>query len=128
MERDRELLAEGWYLMSPRDVELELMRISGTEGTAANTKRLSIAEALAYKAAGNVPDELGRSLRLVLHVSSQEELRTLDTKRLAFEPDYMEEPTWRTAASKPINIVPLRSADVEGPAAGEWWQQPDLKA
>lgn len=123
-----DVLDEGWYLMSTEDVEAELRRFRGQAHKESNAERLSIADALAYKRAGNVPDGLGRSLRLVLHVRSQEELSALDRKRLMFEPDYLEEPTWRKPGSKPINVVPLRASDVVGPAADDWWQQPDLQS
>ncbi|MDQ3941430.1 MAG: hypothetical protein M3238_08780, partial [Actinomycetota bacterium] len=61
---------EGWYLISNRDLEMILRDVSaGNEpALAATVQKLSIDEALAYRNAGNVPDQLGRSLRLVLTV------------------------------------------------------------
>ena len=54
-----------------------------------------------------MPDEDGRSLRIVLHVRDALDVRRLSERRLAFEPDFHEAPTWRREGSKPINVVPL---------------------
>ena len=121
-------LTEGWYLMSTHDLERELARRRGEDVEPTNALPLTIEEALAYKAAGNLPDELGRTLRLVLPVASTSDLEELDATRARFEPDLHEAPTWRGPGSKPINVVPLRAHDVAGPRSGPWWEQPDVAA
>lgn len=123
-------LREGWYLMSTSDLERELARFraSDAEVPASNAVPLSISDALAYRAAGNVPDELGRSLRLVLLVEDTEVLAALDDKRLRYEPDYHDAPTWRNKGSRPVNVVPLRSSGVTSATGEAWWEQPELAA
>jgi hypothetical protein len=118
-------LAEGWYLMSVRDLEVELARHRDPSGAgaASGARPLTIEEALAYRSAGNLPDEDGRSLRLVLFVDEE----PLSEKRLRYEPDFHAAPSWRTDGSKPVNVVPL----ITGPrptATAElpWWEQPDV--
>ncbi len=116
------MLQEGWYLMSTASLERELIFWRTSSGRPAeNVQPLTIEEALAFRNAGNVPDELERTLRLVLHVNSDEDLQSLDRKRLAFEPDYLDAPTWRREGSKPVNVVPLRPAIVDG-TAQPWWE------
>jgi hypothetical protein len=118
------VLEEGWYLMSVPELERELARWKN--GAASGpVERLSIEEALAIRDAGNIPDENGRSLRLVLHVMSRPDLAGLDEKRRKWEPDYLDAPTWRREGSKPVNVVPLRRAGVEGwPQA--WWEDAEV--
>lgn len=116
------MLDEGWYLMSVADLERELRRWRTGSGPAGeHVERLSTDDALALRNAGNVPDELGRSLRIVLHVLTEEDLRSLDAKRARFEPDYLDAPTWRRAGSVPVNVVPLRLESVAG-HPGPWWE------
>lgn len=123
----RSRMEEGWYLMSTRDLEIELARSSGRDDPrASRAKRLTTEEALAYRDAGNLPDEQGRSLRLVLRIEDQSDLLSLDAKRLAFEPDFHQAPTWRKEGSKPVNVVPLRAPEVAGPRRSAWWRQSDL--
>jgi hypothetical protein len=122
------MLEEGWYLMDTHSLERELARYrrgSGPPGK--NVVPLSIAEALEYRNRGNVPDELGRSLRLVLHIDNAEDLQRLDSKRFAYEPDYLDPPTWRREGSAPVNVVPLRGAEVEG-RPGPWWEDEEMAA
>lgn len=120
-------MEEGWYLMSTRDLEVELARDAGrVDPRPSRAKRLTTEEALAYREAGNLPDEQGRSLRLVLRMEDQSDLLSLDAKRLAFEPDFHQAPTWRKEGSKPVNVVPLRAHEVAGPRRSAWWQQSDL--
>jgi hypothetical protein len=103
-------------------LERELIRWrSGLGEPADDVLEISIEEALAYRDAGNVPDELGRTLRLVLEIHDEEDLARLDEKRAAFEPDYLDEPTWRRNGSRPVNVVPLRSSAVKG-APKAWWE------
>jgi hypothetical protein len=86
-----------------------------------------VAEALAYRNAGNVPDEHDRSLRLLLFARDRHELRNLSAKRARFEPDFHEAPTWRREGSRPVNVVPLRT-DVEAADDHAWWDDPELAA
>ncbi len=117
-------LREGWYLMSVRDLELELARERGEEGVPeSNARPLSIPEALAYRNAGNFPDEHGRTLRLVLRIEPPEGYAALHAKRLSYEPDHLEAPRWRRPGSKPVNVVPLRSAALRT-GLEHWWDDP----
>ena len=112
--------------MSTADLEIELKRWRnpGEDVPPSGTEALSIEAALAYRNAGNLPDESGRSLRLVLHVNDAAELSYLQSKRLAFEPDFHDAPTWRREGSKPVNVVPLRRSDVQGGGGRAWWDDP----
>lgn len=111
--------------MSTVDLEIELARWRGdVSRPPSNAQPLSTDEAIAFRNRGNVPDELDRSLRLVLRIDSDEDLRSLDAKRLAFEPDFYAAPRWRRPGSKPVNVVPLRAADVEAPPPRPWWEDP----
>jgi hypothetical protein len=103
-------LEEGWYLMSVSELEQELARWRepGTEHGPSAARRLSPAEAMARRDAGNLPDEQGRRLRLVLHVEGGADSAALDARRRHFEPDYHDPPTWRGHDSAPVNVVPLR--------------------
>jgi hypothetical protein len=124
------ILEEGWYLMSTADLERELARRRDPDARMApsGAVRLSVEDALAYRNAGNLPDEYGRTLRLVLKVRDERDLATLDAKRLLYEPDYHDAPEWRREGSKPVNVVPLRDPHV-GPAhEGPWWEQPGVAA
>lgn len=124
-----EVLREGWYLMSPADLEIELRRFRSEEGPAepSNAVALETDEALRYRNAGNLPDEAGRSLRLVLRVDSAEELRSLDVKRARYEPDHHDAPNWRRPGSKPVNVVPLRAPGIEI-APPEAWMDDEVMA
>jgi hypothetical protein len=122
-------LAEGWYLMSTEDLERELIRRRSPEVQTGTSRavRLTVPEALAYRDDGNLPDGYGRTLRLLLRASTPDEVKQLSTRRLLFEPDYLEGPSWRKEGSKPVNVVPLigeTSASEHGP----WWEEPDLAA
>ena len=123
-------LHDGWYLMSTADLERELerWRSPDQEGRPSRARRLTKQEALAYRNAGNLPDELDRSLRLVLVVNDTRELANIDARRLEFEPDYHEAPTWRREGSRPVNVVPLRSPGVEPVTEGSWRDDPQLEA
>ena len=118
-------MEEGWYLMSTTDLEIELARWRGdADRPASNAQPLSVGEALDFRNEGNVPDELGRTLRLVLHVDSDEALRSLDARRLTYEPDFFKAPEWRRPGSRPVNVVPLRRPEVGGVLPGPWWDDP----
>lgn len=114
--------------MSAQDLEIELKRWREPEADvgASDAKPLSVGEALEYRNTGNLPDGLGRSLRLVLHVNDAAELSYLQEKRLEFEPDFHDAPTWRREGSKPVNVVPLRRSDVKGAGGRPWWDDPDV--
>ncbi|MPZ92766.1 MAG: hypothetical protein GEU68_14300 [Actinobacteria bacterium] len=121
-------LADGWYLMSTRDLERELARRRSPETNAepSNASRLTVAQALEFRDAGNVPDEFDRTLRLVLRIDDTQELATLEERRLEFEPDFQDAPRWRRAGSRPINVVPLRRPGIEPVTEGAWWENPEL--
>ncbi|HEV3472554.1 MAG TPA: hypothetical protein VG408_05030 [Actinomycetota bacterium] len=116
--------------MSTADLELELKRARepNLDLPASNALALSIEDALAYRDAGNIPDELDRSLRLVLMVHDPAELSYLQEKRLEFEPDFHDAPSWRRDGSRPVNVVPIRTdrGDTVAAMAGGWWNDPDL--
>jgi hypothetical protein len=121
-------LADGWYLMSTRDLERELARRRSPETIAepSNASRLTVAQALEFRDAGNVPDEFDRTLRLVLRIDDPQDLASLEERRLEFEPDYQDAPSWRRAGSRPINVVPLRRPGIEPVTEGAWWENPEL--
>lgn len=85
---------------------------------------LSVEAALARRDDGNVPDENDRSLRLVLFVDEE----PLERKRLRWEPDFHEAPGWRGEGSRPVNVVPLRSADSPQGDARPWWEMRGVEA
>lgn len=116
--------------MSPRDVEIELKRwrSPGEDVAPSTAQPLSIEDAMAYRNAGNLPDELGRTLRLVLHVRDASELSYLQEKRLAYEPDFHAAPEWRVEGSKPVNVIRLRDPEVVGATRRAWWDDPDVAA
>lgn len=118
-------MTEGWYLMSVRDLEIELARHRDPtrRGEVSNARRLTTDEALAYRSAGNLPDELDRTLRLVLIVDAE----PLSEKRLRFEPDFHAAPLWKRDGSRAVNVVPLTSTDRTPPKVETpWWEQPDV--
>jgi hypothetical protein len=121
-------LEEGWYLMSTSDLERELARLRGESDSPSGAIRLLVEDALAYRDAGNLPDDHGRSLRLVLHVTDPRDLALINSKRLEYEPDYHDQPRWRREGSKPVNVMPLRVTDVRAATTHAWWEQPELKA
>lgn len=112
--------------MSVRDLEIELARLREPDAASitSHAEPLSTEHALAYRDAGNLPDELDRSLRLVLSGPPE----TLAARRLLFEPDFHEEPRWRRPGSKPVNIVPLPEPRTrrEPATASAWWEQDDV--
>jgi hypothetical protein len=122
-------LREGWYLMSTRDLEIELAleREARARSDRSSALPISMEEALAFRNAGNVPDEFDRTLRLVLRISRPGDIDELRSKRLIYEPDYLEAPSWRAPDSIPVNVVPLRTPDSRpSPEPGPWWDEPDL--
>ena len=126
---NRDVVTEGWWLMSPADLEIELRRWrSGAEPEGSNAIRLTVEEALRIRDAGNLPDELDRSLRLVLRVDTVDDLRTLDVKRSRYEPDHHDAPTWRREGSRPVNVVPLRSSTVVVDPPTDWMADEDMRA
>lgn len=113
--------------MSTADLETELARWRdpGAVLPPSGAVPLTVDEALAYRNAGNVPDERGRTLRLVLFARDLDEVRALGTKRAAFEPDYHDAPVWRREGSVPVNVVPLRAPGVTGDLS-PWWEASDV--
>jgi hypothetical protein len=89
---------------------------------------LSTADALEFKAAGNVPDQLGRSLRLVLHVVDDADAARLHERRLEWEPDFHDRPSWRREGSAPVNVVPLRPASGSTSLDRSWLDDPAMAA
>ena len=96
-------------------------------GVVAEGRTLSIEEALDIRNAGNVPDEQGRSLRLVLVVEDSSELERLSSTRLIYEPDFHSALSWRRPGSRPVNVVPLRRPQVPAQSAKPWWQDPGMR-
>ncbi|MGH2736487.1 MAG: hypothetical protein ACRDKZ_12985 [Actinomycetota bacterium] len=117
-------LREGWYLMSTADLERELARRRGSDADLppSNARPLEIEEALAFRDGGNLPDELDRTLRLVLLIEDAAQLDRLEAKRMRYEPDFLDQPTWRKAGSKPVNVLPLRVKEISPGARGPWWE------
>ena len=116
--------------MSTADLEAELdrHRLPDEPARPSNARRLTIREALAYRAAGNIPDEMDRTLRLVLMIERDGDLTSIDATRRLYEPDYHERPSWRAEGSAPVNVVPLRSPGVRGKTDTAWWNEPALAA
>ncbi len=102
--------------MSDRDVEIEIARFRGEDRPASNASPLSIPDALEFRAAGNIPDEMGRCLRIVL---SDEEM-PFEKRRLDFEPDLHAAPTWRREGSRPVTLIPLPSGAGKEVKPEEW--------
>lgn len=119
-------LPEGWYLMNTAELERELARHRGEDVPASTAIRLTTDQALHYRHRGNLPDARGRTLRLVLHVDNRGDLKGLDIKRLAFEPDFHEAPSWRREGSVPVNVVPLRTKKLQPTDEGAWWEDAEL--
>jgi hypothetical protein len=113
--------------MSPRDLEIELRRWRGARDVEpSNASPMEREEALAYRDSGNLPDALDRSLRIVIVVSSNAELMNLDSRRLTFEPDAHQAPSWRREGSRPINVVPLRREGVAASGLDSWADDPAM--
>lgn len=115
--------------MSTADLERELARWRDPAASLppSNALPLTTARALAYRDAGNLPDDLGRTLRLVLVARDLDEVKGLGRKRALFEPDYHAAPAWRREGSAPVNVVPLRAPDVPGDPS-PWWESSDVAA
>ena len=115
--------------MSTAELErvLALWRGDPEEGELLELHPLSVDEALAYKRAGNIPDENDRSLRLVLFVD-EGGAASLEAKRARFEPDFLQAPTWRTRGSRAINVVPLKRAETTSTQPDAWWEDPEMAA
>lgn len=122
------MLEEGWYLMSTGELEQALKAWrAGDARSSAGGSALSIEEALAIRNAGNVPDALGRSLRLVLVVEDGSHLEQLSSARLTYEPDFHSAPSWRRPGSRPVNVVPLHRSKGPVQPGRPWWQDPAMR-
>lgn len=117
-------MREGWYLMSTPELEKALAVWRRGERSEEFGVPLSIDEALARRDRGNVPDANDRSLRLVLFVEDE----PLERKRLRWEPDFHDAPEWRREDSRPVNVVPLRTADSPAGDTRPWWETPRMEA
>lgn len=120
------VLAEGWYLMSAVELEKELPHIDdpSRDGPVGSAIPLSVEDALTYKRDGNLPDPFGRSLRLVLR-TAETDPEAIARRRLDFEPDFHDAPTWRRPGSKPVNVIPLRARSQANDKKSEaWWDDP----
>lgn len=115
---------EGWYLMSTPELEKALTAWRRGERSLEFGAPLSVEDALARRDEGNIPDEDDRSLRLVLFVEDE----PLERKRLRWEPDFHDAPDWRREGSRPVNVVPLRSADSPPGDTRPWWETPRIEA
>ena len=111
--------------MSVRDLEIELGRLRdpGRRSEGSNALRIETGEALAFRESGNLPDDLDRTLRLVLAVGDE----PLEVRRLRYEPDFHAAPSWKREGSRTVNVVPLLqgSPTTDGPGL-PWWEQPDM--
>ena len=114
--------------MSPEELEAELPRLDdpSVDGPVSAGLMLEMDEALAYRDAGNLPDAFGRTLRLVLRATGTDP-EDIARRRVVFEPDYQEAPTWRRAGSKPVNVIPLHSQK-NAPSGEGWWEDPAMAA
>jgi hypothetical protein len=110
--------------MTPSEVERMLTAVrAGSQQTDVG-RALSVEDAIVYRNAGNVPDEHGRTLRLILFDDGDP--GTLARKRLQFEPDYHDAPTWKLEGSKPVNVIPLRTSDRRSRTLEAWWEEPGM--
>ena len=121
-------LDEGWYLMNLEELQQELRRIRDAAEPASTAIPLTVAQAIARRNAGNLPDEQGRTLRLVLYVSDPPEPGALERRRIDFEPDHHEQPSWRRPGSTPVNVVPLRLTREHRARTKAWYEEPAVAA
>ena len=120
------VLEEGWYLMTADELERELARLRDPARPPTGVPRLSVEEALAYRDAGNLPDERGRTLRLVLHNDRPGVPGALEERRLRYEPDFHDAPSWRRPGSARVNVVPLRTGAAARRPPQDWRDDPAL--
>ena len=126
---DAPRLEEGWYLMNLEELQQELRRLRNPTAERPSTAiALTVEQALARRNAGNRPDGRGRTLRLVLHVSDPPEPGAIERRRIDFEPDYHEQPSWRGPGSVPVNVVPLRFTREHPSRLGAWYEEPAVAA
>lgn len=111
--------------MSVTDLVIELARWRAGDERPSNAQSLTTGQALEYRSQGNLPDALDRSLRLVLIVDERQDPRSLEIKRLEYEPDYHSAPTWRIEGSRPVNVVPLVRQAIEKEERA-WWESDDM--
>ena len=104
------------------EAELAAMDDPSIEGPVTDAVPLEQEMALAIKQQGNRPDAEGRTLRLVLRAEGPDP-ESIARRRILFEPDYHDAPTWRGPGSKPINVIPLRSPD-RSRLPRAWWEDP----
>ncbi|MEA2498231.1 MAG: hypothetical protein QOH26_636 [Actinomycetota bacterium] len=107
--------------MTDSEVEQVLLGIKRGEDPRPPTSALTSDEAIAYRNAGNVPDEHGRVLRLFLQLGG-ETPGGVDERRFLFEADFHEAPLWRREGSRPVNVIPLGLRPATSDQA--WWEEP----
>ena len=108
--------------MSTAELERALAAWRAGARSAESGIPLSTEAAIEKRDEGNIPDDEGRSLRLVLFVDGE----PLERKRLRFEPDFHDAPDWRREGSRPVNVVPLRSSTSPPGDGGPWWEMPGV--
>jgi hypothetical protein len=112
--------------MSDREVEHLLSRArAGETYPVPEGIHLTRDEGLARRDAGNLPDDQGRALRLVLHLERRTDPQTVHQKRLLFEPDFHSAPTWRREGSRPVNVIPLGLGPTEVKHEA-WWDDEEM--
>ncbi|MDQ3982304.1 MAG: hypothetical protein M3271_06440, partial [Actinomycetota bacterium] len=104
----------------------ELARWRGGRPPSKDLIALDIDAAIERRNRGNIPDAAGRSLRLVLRIDTEQDLKGLDSKRLRLEPDFLDPPTWRREGSRPVHVVPLRAPGVAPDVPRRWQEDPEL--
>ena len=109
--------------MSTREIEQVIAAWRSGDRNSEFGIPLTTEQALELRDGGNVPDADDRSLRLVLFVGSE----PLERKRLRFEPDYHDAPTWKREGSRPVNIVPLTTEETPSGEDRPWWDLPRVK-
>jgi hypothetical protein len=112
--------------MSDRAVEAMLAaRREGRDELPEEALALSRDEGVEYRNEGNLPDEAGRTLRLLL-VLEPGESSGVEAMRSLFEPDYLDAPAWRREGSRSVNVIPVGIHEVTELSA--WWDEEEMAA
>ena len=115
--------------MTAAEVEGELRSIDdpAVAGPVTGAVPLPQEDALAFKRAGNLPDDQGRTLRLVIRAEGTDP-ESIARRRVLFEPDYHDAPAWRRPGSKPVNVIPRPAGRSGGDGPQAWWEDPAMEA